>query len=162
MTATYECPPLENNLNMDELVIPKDISRVVLYHGTSSKFRDEILTKGLRSRNQTGNSVYDGHIASDETLVYLARKEVAEGAASLALDKYGEDRTVVAVEVDISHLVEDEDVRKIFGATGWRESLRLNGTCAHNGPVNSIKQLVVYNGDSFTDIKEVVTPNPLN
>jgi len=158
--SIYECPPLEDNLKMDELEIPGGISQVILYHGTSSNFRDGILLMGLKPRNQTENSVYEGNLISNGELVYLARREVAEGAADLALEKFGGERMVVQVQVqvDVNNLTEDEDVKKIWGSTGWKESLRLNGTCAYKGQVNPIKQLVIYNGESYTDIKEIVSP----
>lgn len=160
MNSIYECPPLEDNLKLDELEIPPEINRIILYHGTTSKFLDQIVSSGLKPRNQTGNSVYDGHIESNGELVYLARQEVAEGAASQAMEKFGGDRIVVKIETDVSDLTHDEDVERIFGTTGWKESLRLNGTCAYKGqnpPL--IKSITVYEGSTFKPAKVLTSQN---
>mgnify|MGYP001559492651 CR=1 FL=1 len=163
MNPPYKLPSYSTILK-DGLVIPDDISQIVLFQGTSSIFRGDIVRNGLQPRYNTGNSMY-GVIPSLESrsdLIYLARKEVALWHADQTVKKVGGDKMLVEVIADIEKLTHDEDAEKIFNVTGWKNSLLVNGTCAYMKSNLPAQAITVYERNSFERIRVVIGhPTPL-
>lgn len=78
---------------------------MILYHGTDSKNLDSILAKGLLPRKETGNIVYKGDLASNESFTYLTRWNPVAHAYSIDENK----PVILKVDVDENDLYPDED-----------------------------------------------------
>jgi RNA:NAD 2'-phosphotransferase (TPT1/KptA family) len=107
-----------------------------LYHGTSSNLLPEIMEKGLLPRRQTGISNWSFHgmidLSSHPDKVYLAdTPERARNMGYTAVKLRGGESVVVETQVDEEFLVPDEDSR----VNTWERSLKIKGTCAHNGQI---------------------------
>src|SRR3989338_4370715 len=59
-TAVLEDEERQPRYHLARLRVLPIADTFILYHGTSSLFFDEIITTGLKSRNETGNSTYEG------------------------------------------------------------------------------------------------------
>lgn len=132
-----------------------------LYHGTSSKYLDEILKNGLvPRRNKKGNWAHT--VASHKDAVYLT--SVYPWHFALAASKNDEAGIIVEVEtfgLDTSKLHPDEDVLEQAGRhydnikgdmktrtqhyrkiarhnPNWEISLRAMGTCAYYGDISPL------------------------
>lgn len=60
-------------LTMDTVTRDSD-EFVTLYHGTSTKYLNDILKKGILPRNQTGHTNWDVHVESIPNVTYLTDK----------------------------------------------------------------------------------------
>lgn len=81
---------------------------MILFHGTSSRFLKPILKHGLRPRKLTGRSTYEGHLESNEELVYLTDVYPLQFAA-IAIEKHGGNMLIVSVNVPEEKLLPDTD-----------------------------------------------------
>jgi len=82
--------------------------RLILFHGTTTKFLEEILQKGLLPRTGTGNSNYSGDIESRPEFVYLTSHYPMFYSVK-AVEKNGGDCVIIAVDVPAAALYPDED-----------------------------------------------------
>lgn len=80
----------------------------VLFHGTSAKFKTPVMRHGLRPRNLTGKSTYEGDLVSAEDRVYLS-DVYALAFANLAIAKHGGNIMIAAAKVDDSLILPDTD-----------------------------------------------------
>lgn len=92
---------------------------MILYHGTDSKNLTSILTRGLLPRKFTGNQVYTGQFASNDSFVYLTRWNPVAHAYSIDENS----PVIIKVDVDEKDLYPDEDFieRMQFIETGKSE-----------------------------------------
>lgn len=122
-----------------------------LYHGTSSKFKDSILKKGLLPRKFTGNSNYkcidywgfnDIFESYDDRVYFTNSLEKAKSLGELALEENGGKLVVFEAEIDTENLVADEDSRM----NDWYDSLNKFGTVAYVGivPKEAINLIFIY------------------
>ena len=80
---------------------------MILYHGTSAKYLDQILEQGIQPTETTNqNSNWDVHSAPDR--VYLTDTYPLYFAITAAME-LDSDAVIIEVEVDESELVPDED-----------------------------------------------------
>lgn len=111
---------------------------VILYHGTSTVFLNDIAEKGLLPRDVTGNSTYRGrtfgkkNLESKPNLIYLIHRSMIGFGGNPAVDKHGGELVGFRIHLtDLSRLVPDEDSRK----DTWYESIAWEDSCAHEGPI---------------------------
>jgi hypothetical protein len=78
---------------------------MILYHGTDSKNLDSILARGLLPRKFTGNKVYGGEFASNDSFTYLTRWNPVAHAYSIDENS----PLILKVDVDENDLYPDED-----------------------------------------------------
>jgi hypothetical protein len=108
---------------------------IILYHGTSDVFKDQILANGILPREKTGNSTYSERPWAGESfpnLVYIGSLRRAYDLTGPALCKY--DGSSIIFRFLISKkksLVSDEDCKVKTGI----ESLVIGSTCASNLPI---------------------------
>ncbi|MBT3836574.1 hypothetical protein HOD05_00600 [Candidatus Woesearchaeota archaeon] len=137
---------LELRYHQNTYVIPDDVDQVILIHGTSGKFLDDIMKNGLKPRKLTGNDSW-GHwgcdLISNSDLIYFGNLATARHAARNCAGKFGIPLVYIQVVLDVADLVPDEDWED-YGAKDWRESLA-QGSCATSQPVTPDKFLNVLN-----------------
>jgi len=160
-----------------------------LYHGTSSRYLDDILKNGIRPREQTGNSNWKGSVISKKGFVYLTTAYPVYFAFS-AVDKDA-DLLVIETEVDEKNLYPDEDyiamclhkhdekfkhmdlkdVNKFVNPEEykeyWEASYKHNGNVCHKGIIKSsqIVRHVIIPRDEFGVIMSIggdSMPIPIN
>jgi len=146
--------------NRDELSSGKPFmelpgGRIVLYHGTTSVFLDDIIQFGLKPNDQTGNSSLG--CGGFPGLVYLGKPREAWKAACQAKSNGGEP-VMLEVVVDTARLVPDEDsglnplwenkdyMKREDDLDPWLQSLLCAGSCAHKGVIDSGSILVLTRG----------------
>tara|TARA_R100001463_G_scaffold40271_1_gene85602 strand:+ start:260 stop:934 length:675 start_codon:yes stop_codon:yes gene_type:complete len=150
---------------------PQALSKMYLYHGTSTKKLDKILEKGIEPRGRR-KSVW-AEFPSHPDRVYLTNA-YAIWFAMRAVDNYGGDCVVFKVDVSEEWLMADEDALAQANWTDddlkwlnnqslqektlfWKEkipeypwlyqtSLEFLGNCTHNGVVmpHEIEKYVVF------------------
>ena len=104
---------------------------MILFHGTTSKFKTQIMRHGLRPRDLSGKSVYADMVVNGKTLeshpglIYLTDTYAAQ-FARLATDTYGGGYMVVSVNVNEADLLPDTDFE--HQQTGI-QCLGYSGTC---------------------------------
>ena len=113
---------------------------VVLYHGTSTKFQDEILERGLEPRIKTGNGNFVGDLESQPDSVYLGQLNyfgnIFDSVKSHAYNvakKVGGLPLIVRAIVPLSDCLPDEDVKR---ATNGNQSIVYGGTVRIKGAIN--------------------------
>jgi hypothetical protein len=84
------------------------MSRLCLFHGTSSKLLKRIMAKGLVPRQVSGVAVYDGELTSSPDRIYLTDTYALE-FASIACKKLGGNILVARVFVDPAEVCPDTD-----------------------------------------------------
>lgn len=110
---------------------------IVLYHGTSTVYQDEIVNQGLLPRELTGNGNFEGKLVSIEDSIYLGQlnffgsifnnvKKHAVGVAELK----GGLPLILRVIVELSELLPDEDVEP---AENGLQSIALGGSARIKG-----------------------------
>lgn len=105
---------------------------MILFHGTSTRFRTQIMRNGLQPRIATGRSVYAGKEAFGKQLesspdrIYLTDVYPVQ-FGTLAVQTFGGSVLVLAVDVDESALLPDTDF--LHCGTGIA-CLRHAGTCS--------------------------------
>jgi len=133
---------------------PETIERIILYHGTCSLLADTIWKEGLKPRDETRISNWNGALESQPSFVYLATRKVSFELADARHRPHYNYRhcglETVRVDVDTKNLVPDEDAQKITGFSPgfisnlslefapcdtWYESLYRLNTCAHKGRI---------------------------
>lgn len=85
-----------------------------LFHGTSSKFKDDILKNGLQpsSKKLWSNSNYNIDVPSQNSLygIYLSlNKKISEGSALNCVRCNGGSPIIIKCDIDISKCYDDED-----------------------------------------------------
>ncbi|MCA9486862.1 hypothetical protein H6501_00790 [Candidatus Woesearchaeota archaeon] len=106
--------------------------QLVLYHGTTNLFKDQILSEGLKARYLVSNSVYEGkevngeNLESNPNLVYIGSLCMARWLGINAPKKYGGNFILFQLLLDRRDLLPDEDSRKTDGI----ESLVWEGSAA--------------------------------
>lgn len=113
--------------------------KVILQHGTTDVFLENILKKGLLSRKETNNSTYSGNIISNPDLVYLGFMGTS-GLGWNITQIVGGNFVNFEVVVDTKTLVPDEDSNE----DAWWKSIAKIRTCATNKPVTSENILSYY------------------
>jgi hypothetical protein len=140
-----------------------------LYHGTSTRYLEAILSYGIRARKETGNSNWEKFKSCPE-FIYLTTAYPLYFAANTTETK--KDESAVILEIDSRRLNKDrfypdedfiaqvianregrsleivqaEVTRNIEGYRHtWKTSLRGMGTCSYRGPIltESIDKYVV-------------------
>ncbi len=111
---------------------------VILYHGTTDVFLENILDKGLLPRVFTNNSVYEDVVVSDRNLeshpdkVYLIHRGLIGFGGTNAVNKWGGSLIGFRVFIpDVSALGPDEDSKK----DTWYESIAYEDSCTHIGSI---------------------------
>lgn len=145
---------------------------MILYHGTSARYREAIERDGLLPRDETGkSSKWDAKYPSHPDMIYLTNTYAIFYAIAAA--EGDENGLIVEVEVDEDYLYPDEDpLAQVTGKEDYDgladmsleqrtdyfrenmyefqhlypESLRLLGTCCHAGgiAVDEIKRIVEF------------------
>ena len=94
---------------------------IIAYHHTTDCFLDQILIRGIRTRSETGNSVYAGERVRSNGLpseshpdkVYLTTRSGARWASRRATQKYKGNAVFLRVLLSVTPLlVEDEDTQE--------------------------------------------------
>jgi len=114
---------------------------ITLYHGTSRKYLENLLQKGILPWGNLGKNNWEsemdfyGLFTPKKDCVYLGYFNEAERYA-----KFEEEGIVLKVKVNVNNLEADEDSSQ----KNWKDSLRLNGTCAYCGIIspNKIKEVI--------------------
>ena len=90
--------------------------KLILYHGTTTKFKDRILSEGLKSRKHTGNSTWSGvrnnrneSLESNLDLIYVGNLFKARHLGVEAPERYGGDLILFKLLLDRNDLLPDED-----------------------------------------------------
>ncbi|MBN2101723.1 MAG: hypothetical protein JW716_02530 [Candidatus Aenigmarchaeota archaeon] len=137
MTNVFELPTYEECPDLRDFVFPERIERIVLYHGTSTKFRKKIIKEGLRPSRETGNYV-QGIAFTDGDRVYLGREVAARAKADETIQTFGGRIIVVKAIVDAKGLVIDDKVLRFKYVSDWKESMRHFDTCAYMGTIKDV------------------------
>jgi len=130
--------------------------QAILYHGTSSSFKDSILEQGLQPPIITGNSVYRDEtfgkraLESNPARTYLGTKGSSFSLGSRAALKYGGDRVIFSFLMDLDVLYSDEDSNRKDAL----ESLAWEGCCSHLGAITPDKLLGYYVAANVINAKE--------
>ena len=132
----------------DVYVFPHDTEQVILLHGTSSRFLDDILAKengGIKPQRLTGNNCWSNstQVASNPDFSYFGDFEKARYFAMNCCSKYSGSIVYVQVVIPVELLIADDEIERRFEARDWRESLA-HGSCASR--------------EIITDIVNVCTP----
>jgi hypothetical protein len=107
-----------------------------LFHGTSSRFREQIMKHGLRPRESSGKSVYANklvfgkNLESHPELIYLTDTYPLQ-FGMLACQTYGGNILVAGVLVEEQLLQPDTD---FSNPTSGVSCLRYSGTCSIKKP----------------------------
>ena len=123
-----------------------NFEKIILYHGTTNLFKDQILSEGLKARKFLSNSVYEGKkfngksLESNPNLVYVGSLSTANWLGLKAVNKYGGDLIIFKLLLDKKELLPDEDSKK----TGALESLVWEGSAAINSKI-SPERIIGYN-----------------
>lgn len=132
--------------------------KIVLLHGTSSRFMRRIMRNGLLPRHQSGNSVYAGEVTqggqdleSNPELVYLTDTYPIAFAGN-AVRKYGGNLMVVGVVVSSDDLLPDEDFA--HQCENAKQCLHDYGTCAVRP--EKIQRLTAFYLPTMRDLKALV------
>jgi len=124
----------------------KNLERVVLFHGTSERFIERILEKGLLPWNQNMGHNWDsegdifGFFTPQIDCVYFGTFEKAACFCFIVNKKRDAKGVVIEAELDTPKLLPDEDSR----TRTWYQSFLSIGSCAHNGIVTPEKIIGVY------------------
>lgn len=147
-------------------VFPPDTEQVILLHGTSSRFLDDILAKedgGIKPQRLTGNNCWphSTQLASNPDYSYFGDYEKALYFARHCCSKYGGAITYVQVVIPIEHLIADDEMEKQFEARDWRESLA-HGSCASREVITDIVNVIVTGRNEYLVRKPEITfvPEP--
>lgn len=133
--------------------LPEGIKQIELYHGTTSAFLDDILSKGINPREFTDKSNYEGSLLSDPKNVYLAAFIQAVAGSKNGIARHGGNMVLIKLIMDTSTLLPDEDsgvleegAIKFRQPRDWKESLEYLGTCAYKGIISpaNFTEIVEY------------------
>lgn len=125
---------------------------MILFHGTTSKFKSQIMCHGLCPRELTGKNVYAGMerfgqgLESKPDRVYLTDTYALQ-FAWITVGQLGGAMLVVACQVEPTWLIPDDDFERSL--TGDRcelkrsltgqSCLRSHGVCAIQGSLSAVK-----------------------
>jgi hypothetical protein len=134
------------------VVMPKR----VLFHGTTTKFRPQLLKKGLLPRSKTGRSSYEGKLESDPMRVYLTDIYALSFGIN-SVKKHGGNLMVARVPIEPERLEPDTDFMEgglhSLKFTDGLECLRNTGCCSVVGPVNP-DRLYIFTKKQTVEIAE--------
>jgi hypothetical protein len=112
---------------------------IILYHGTSTKFQEEIERNGLEPRTEIGNGNFDGGLKSQADSVYLGQLiyfgnifDSVKMHAYNVTKKVGGLPLIVRAVVPLVDCLPDEDVKR---ATNGNQSVVYGGTARIKGKV---------------------------
>lgn len=105
---------------------------IILYHGTSTKYQDDILKNGLEPRLKTGNGNFVGELESKADSVYLGQLnyfgnifDSVKSHAHHVTKEVGGLPLILRVVVPLADCLIDEDVKR---ATNGNQSIVYGGT----------------------------------
>lgn len=119
---------LELEQDGDEYVIPLDADEIVLIHGTTASFLQDVLRDGVTPRGMNKNNAWSyigPGLNSNPNWSYWGDFQTARRAAINACNRWDPPIMYIQAAIPVDILRPDEDIR----TDSWRESLA-RGTCA--------------------------------
>lgn len=128
----------------------------ILFHGTSTVFKQRIMRRGLLPRERTGKSTYEGELISDPKRIYLTDVYAFQFALR-AIEKHGGNPLILKACVEDAALEPDTDFAEgglhSMRFTDALKCLELTGCVSTRKPV-SVMSMWVVSKKLWTEISE--------